>query len=407
MSRQIYTVQYNGKEYDIEGDRPPTEQDMPGIVGQSQPQGQPQQGGILNAAKNIGKMSITPLLSAETIKKSPVMSGISSMAPLLSYAMGVPRQGLLTPQNIKEEGAETVSSQTSPLAIAGNIGILGGLNAPKLKGIGNITRGGVSAEEAARIAQEYGNSNAGLVDKVKKLLDSKLTEQDELFSKTIANAPKKIQIPTDQFGDALKKSISDLKSGVGKSDPVVGHLQAMLDDITGENEVSKVLDVNGNPISTKPAGYIPMDKKTFLGTRRNIGNILTGNGEIDRLIMPVKEALDDSAIEAGISGLDEAKKAYKNARDMQGRFLNKNTGDLKIANEQGLNKVGSERGQPLTKQQLDHIKELENYVGHPITKDAETINKINAGQQMLKRAKKFAIGAAGFEGLHRIVSGRF
>ena len=112
--------------------------------------------------------------------------------------------------------------------------------------------------------------------------------------------------------------------------------------------------------------------------------------------MPVKEALDNSAIDAGIKDLSKAKNAYKTARNMESRFLTK-TGDLKFAAagsnaENTLSKIGMNKNLP--KQTLDHIKELEKYINHPITKDATGINKINEALDWIKKAKKYGIISA-------------
>ena len=246
-----------------------------------------------------------------------------------------------------------------------------------LKNLDNLTRGGIDKIEAARLASQYGNTNASLVDKIKELLGKKLSGADNMFEKTITNAPDNIKINTKSLVDATQNAINELSSGFGKPNPVVSRLQGMIDEI-------------------RVKGFDTMDKQTFLGTRRNIGDMLTQNPEIDRVIMPVKEALDNSAIDAGIKDLSKAKNAYKTARNMESRFLTK-TGDLKFAAagsnaENTLSKIGMNKNLP--KQTLDHIKELEKYINHPITKDATGINKINEALDWIKKAKKYGIISA-------------
>ena len=270
-----------------------------------------------------------------------------------------------------------------------------------------LLRSGLSKKEVTRIQQTYGNSNATLVDKAKSLLNDKSVQADSAYSSAVNNFKgntinseplfKNIQRGLREKGwiDLQGNPTTRFKSGL---DPVIDKMTNMYLDLknTPTNAGSKVL---GNIIS----------KEDFSTYRDALGNMLKEKPS-DRLVMSARNALYDSAEKSGMTGIKKARDLEKVSYEMQSKFLNRNTGDLKIANEQKLSRIGTDK--PLSKQELDHIRELEVYIGHPIVKDARNINKVNKALEKIKNIKKYAIGAAvgalGMSGIgkvHKIATG--
>ena len=146
MPRQIYTVELDGMQYDIEGDRPPTEQDVRGMIG-----GQVQAPVAKTPQKSLAQKAFTPMMSAETVKSRAIPSAISTAIPIMEAVSGLPRQTPMTIGGLREEGAQAVSAQTSPAAIIANL--IAGAGAAKgaMPKVASILERG--APTASRIAK--------------------------------------------------------------------------------------------------------------------------------------------------------------------------------------------------------------------------------------------------------------
>jgi hypothetical protein len=274
----------------------------------------------------------------------------------------------------------------------------------------NFLRSGLPKEEAVRIGKEYGNSNATLVDVIKKKLGEKLAEADKTYQTAMNSAPQGKQInirpAIEQAGKKLKNlglitdtgNLTELGTSEISRDSVYGKL---LDFYQSSNAISGVEKLQGRPLTQgQMIKAMKADRETLVNKEqytffRDKLNSLYKNKPSDVDVGDVVNQFYADGEKSGIKGLQQARKLSREAFKKKEMFLNSNTGDLKIANEQKLSRIGTKK--TLSKQELDHIRELEAYVGHPITKDATNINKINAALERIKKIKKyggtFAAGA--------------
>lgn len=253
----------------------------------------------------------------------------------------------------------------------------------------NFLRGGLSKAEVKIVTQEYGGSNATLVDMTKNKAVNKFIEADNMYKKAITNF-KGNQINSQEFFNTLqnglrKKGWIDLQGNPTTRfqqglDPVMDKLTNMYLDL-------KNISTNKG---TKIIGQI-MSKEDFSTYRDALGNMLKEKPS-DNLVMSARNSLYNSAEKSGMRGIKVARDLEKESYLMEKKFINRNTGDLKIT-EQKLSKIGTKH--PPSKQELDHIKELEKYTGQPIISEAEKINKLNRGLERTKNIKKYGAGVAG------------
>ena len=154
------------------------------------------------------------------------------------------------------------------------------------------------------------------------------------------------------------------------------------------SEFREIMDMYNDPRRV-------FDKTEFVRRRSRLVDLQQSkNGEISGAATRLKDALEADVESFGYGPIRQAKREYAIAKENESKFLNRNSGDMKIATEARLSRIGTEK--PLSKQEMDHLKELERYLGHPITKDAEGINKLNFGRSRLKKIKeKAGYGLAG------------
>jgi len=292
-------------------------------------------------------------------------------------------------------------------------------NVPRV--LDKISRGGVTKEEAVRLSNEYGTANASLVDKVKNLLKTKGGEANDAYGKALASAPEGKQInirpAIEQAGKRLKRLGLITEKGnmteLGKSeiarDSVYGKL---LDFYNSADAISGVQNLEGKASLTEGQivkaskamreTMVNKDQYTFL---RDKLNALYKNKPSDIDVSKVVNQFYADGEKSGIKGLQRARVLTREAYKMSDKFLNQNTGDLKIATEQKLSRVGMKN--QLSKQEMDHIQELGRYINHPILEDAAKINRVNRALERIKLIKRrggdMAIGAVGLEVVRRLV----
>ena len=290
-------------------------------------------------------------------------------------------------------------------------------------------RGGLSKSEAARIQAEYGNSNGRLVDTIKTALNSKIDEANQAYQTAMDLAPEGKQINVrpaiEQAGTRLKRLGLITKDGnlteLGRSeiarDSVYGKL---LDFYKSADAISGVRGLQGKTSFTQGQMIKSMradretlvnkDQYTFL---RDKLNALYKGKPSDVDVSKVVNQFYMDGENSGIIGLQKARSLTRQAFRKQEMFLNGNTGDLKIATEQRLGRIGSKS--TLSDQELTHIRELEQYIGRPIITDAVKINKLNRAAERFENLKKEslkwgvrgAVAGAGFEGGKKLVTGNF
>lgn len=275
------------------------------------------------------------------------------------------------------------------------------------KGLGNkVLRGGLNPQEVSRIESEYGNNVGNLVDKVKRFLGFKAQEANTSYMKALASAPEGKQInirpAIEEAGKRLKKlglitekgNLTELGNSEIAQDSVYGKL---LDFYRGANAISGVEKLESKTSLTpnqivkamkaQRETLVNVDQYTFF---RDKLNNLYKNKPSDVDVSKVVNQFYQDGENSGIKGLQKARELSRKSFEIQDRFID-SKGDLKIANEAKLSKLGVGK---LSKQDLDHIKEIEDYIGQPIASEAEKINKINRSFKNIRRAKDMAIGGA-------------
>ena len=321
-------------------------------------------------------------------------------------------------QALEELGNKPVGDLVPKILMSEKGGALPKVSTPK------FMTSGVPKEEVARIQTNYGTSNAGLVDTIKTKLNDKINLADKTYQTVMANAPEGKQInirpAIEQAGARLKRlglvtdsgKLTQLgQSEIGK-DSVYGKL---LDFYQSADAISGVANLEGKALTqgqilkvskASRETLVNKDQYTFL---RDKLNALYKNKPSDVDVSRVVNQFYADGENSGLVGLQKARALSKQAYQNESKFLNKNTGDLKIATEQKLSRIGTDK--PLSKQEIDHIRELEVYTGHPILKDAVSINKINKHLLRIKNIKgklrDTALTALGLEGARKVVTGRF
>jgi hypothetical protein len=128
-----------------------------------------------------------------------------------------------------------------------------------------------------------------------------------------------------------------------------------------------------------------VNKDQYLFLRDKL-NSLYKNKPSDIDVSKVVDTFYQAGENSGLKGLQAARRLERQAFLRQERFLNRNTGDLKIATETKLSRIGTDK--PLSRQEMQHIKELEEYIKHPIISDAGKINKLNRAKDLVSKTKE-------------------
>lgn len=274
----------------------------------------------------------------------------------------------------------------------------------------NILRGGIDQAEAARIETQYGNSTGTLVDQAKAKLINKGNQADLAYQAAIDRAPEgkniNIRPSIEAAGKKLKNlglitdrgNLTELGRAEISKDTVYGKL---LDFYQGADAISGVeaikakgavgdLTINQGSklMAARQKTNVNVDQYKFF--RDKLNSLYKGKPS-DVAVSDVVNQFYQDGENAGIKGLQLARRLQREHFAMEDMFLNGKTGDMKIATEAKLNKVGIK---PLSKAEVDHIKELEKYIGTPIISEAEKINKLNKALSNIRDLKKYAIGGA-------------
>jgi len=285
-----------------------------------------------------------------------------------------------------------------------------------------LLRGGLSKEEAARIQTQYGTSTGNVVDMAKTKLKQASDYADNMYRNVFKKAPDNkfinVKPAIEEAGARLERLGLITKSGkltqLGESeiarDSVYGKL---LDFYKSADAISGVKNLQNKALTTsqmiramKADRQTSVNKEQYLFLRDKLNSLYKGKpSDID--VSKVVDKFYQSGEDSGLKGLQEARRLEKEAFRKLDKFVDAK-GDLKIATEAKLSKVGTKR--PLSKQDMDHIKELEGYINSPILSEAEKINKINQSIVRLKTIKKrggdVALGAVGLEAIRRILGGQ-
>ena len=343
--------------------------------------------------------------------KNPIIKAAATAPTLLQRSLqGAAAGGLYTPTEdpvaLGQRAAQAAGGAVLPVAGRGIQKTI-----PIIKQAPNkFFRGGLSQEEAVRIQSQYGNSNASLVDQVKSKLNSKLSEADRTYQSVMDNAPKGKQIDIrpaiQQARTRLKRlglitdrgNLTELGSSEISRDSVYGKLLDFYKSADALSGVKYIKAKGAVESLTIPQGsklmaarfktLVNKDQYTFL---RDKLNSLYKNKPSDVDVSKVVNQFYTDGERSGLIGLQKARQLSREAFRNEERFLNRSTGDLKIT-ESKLSRVGAKN--PLSKQEIDHIAELEKYVDHPIIKDAANINKLNNAAERIRNLKKYGAGAA-------------
>ncbi|HNX03845.1 MAG TPA: hypothetical protein PKM71_09295, partial [Candidatus Cloacimonas sp.] len=355
-------------------------------------------GEVVNNASQVVSDLVPSIIQGITGQKKgqlgDIMRNVGAPEPVAS-SIGL--LGMLGLGNLATKGniAPSVVGKSLP-EIAGNVknevsgignAVKSGINntGETIKDLSNkFWRSGLPKEEVVRLDKEYGLSNSSLVDTVKTKLNNKIGVADEAYRVAMDNAPEGKQInirpAIEQAGKKLKKlglitekgTLTELGNSEIARDSVYGKLldfYKSADSISGVgNLASKEALTEGQMLKYMKAQrqtLVNKDQFTFL---RDKLNTLYKNKPSDVDVSSVVNQFYTDGENSGIKGLQQARQLTREAFQNESKFLNRNTGDLKIATEQKLSRIGTDK--PLSKQELDHIRELERYIGHPIEKDA-------------------------------------
>ena len=270
-------------------------------------------------------------------------------------------------------------------------------------------RGGLTKAEALRVESEYGASNGSLVEIVKNKLNQAISYADDMYNKVFQKTPENkfinIRPSIEEAGRRLKRlglitekgNLTELGNSEISRDSVYGKL---LDFYKSSNAISGVEKLQNKPLTQSQflkafradrETYVNKDQYLFL---RDKLNSLYKNKPSDIDVGKVVDSFYQAGEKSGLTGLQVARKLEREAFRQEGKFLNRNTGDLKIATEAKLNRIGTDK--PLSRQEMQHILELQQYVKHPIIPDAAKINKLNRAKDIIKKTKERATwGGAG------------
>jgi hypothetical protein len=262
-------------------------------------------------------------------------------------------------------------------------------------------RGGLTKQEAVRVTTEYGGSIGSLVEKVKTKLNQAIDFADEAYSKVFQSAPDNkfinIKPAIDESGRVLKRlglitekgNLTELGNSEIMKDSTYGKI---LDFYQSSNSISGVEKLQGKALTQgqmikafKADRETLVNKDQYLFLRDKL-NSLYKNKPSDIDVSKVADSFYRSGENSGLKGLMEARKLEREAFRQSDRFLNRKSGDLKIATEGKLSRIGS--GRPLSQQEMVHVKELQDYIKHPIIEDARQINRLNRAKEILATVKK-------------------
>jgi len=297
-----------------------------------------------------------------------------------------------------------------------------------IKAIYNIPnkffRGGLTKPEALRVESEYGASNGSLAETIKDKLNQALTYADDMYNKVFKGTPENkfinVKPAIKEAGNRLKRlglitdtgSLTELGQSEIARDSVYGKLldfYQSADAISGVEKLAGKSLTQGQMVRAMRAGRETLvNKEQFLFLRDKL-NALYKNKPSDIDVSKVVDSFYQAGENSGLKGLQAARALEREAFYQEGKFLNRNTGDLKIATEAKLNRIGTDK--PLSLQDTKHIEELQKYVKHPIISDAGKINKLNRAKKIIKTLKQrggdVALGAMGLEAVKKVTTGKF
>lgn len=348
---------------DLQRGRP---QDIMGNLGKTVTgQRVPQYGDVFKGANN-NEQSLRGALGRGMAKAAPVV-------------------GLATDIALSPGGAESMAAVGKGAINLGKGTIENIKNIPD-----NFFRGGLTKPEAIRIEQQYGGSNGSLVETVKGKLNEQINKAQDSYKKAI-NGFKGNAINSQEFYQTIQKGLRD-KGWVDLQGNPTARFQSGLDPVV-DKLTNLYLDLRNAPTSAgkRITGQI-MSKEDFSTYRDALGAMLREKPS-DVLVMGARNALYNSAEKSGMSGIKVARDMEKTAFQRADQFLNRNTGDLKIATEARLSRIGTDK--PLSQQEIRHIQELQRYVNHPIISEADKINKLNKAKDIIRNMKQYGKGAAG------------
>lgn len=259
----------------------------------------------------------------------------------------------------------------------------------------NILRGGLSPREVTQLETTYGkeseNMLGNMAEHVKDAINTKISEADAVYKNAIGSF-KGNQINSSPFFQAVQKGLRD-KGWVDLRGNPTNRYKAALDPVydklTGLYEDLKSGTTNAGK---KITGQV-MSKEDFSTYRDALGAMLREK-PTDTLVMSARNALYNSAEKSGMTGIKTARDLERSAFTAKDKFLT-NTGDLKY-NEKIFARIGKNDGKTtgLTKDQIQHLKELENYTGKNILKDANQINRLHKAVLSWERKKDLMKGVA-------------
>ena len=272
------------------------------------------------------------------------------------------------------------------------------------KTMDKVLRGGVPKLEAERIATEYGTSNGSLVEVVKNKIKSVIASADNVYNQVFKKAPNNkfidIRPAIEESGARLRRlglitqdgNLTQLGASEIAKDTTYGRL---LDFYKSADAISGIENLQGKALTqaqmvkvAKANKQTLVNKDQFLFLRDKL-NSLYKNKPSDIDVSRVVDSFYQAGENSGLRGLQAARKLEREAFLKAEKFID-SKGDLKIATEAKLNKIGVGK---ISKQELEHIRELQKYVDHPILDDATKINRINQAKAGLQRKKDMAIGA--------------
>lgn len=222
----------------------------------------------------------------------------------------------------------------------------------------------IPEEEIASLESQYKGSTTPFLERAKSALKEKTDIEEGKIVKILDETPLSKRIRLNEFRKELSNSLTGLFKG--------GKLRK---DIPKEDlkPIRELIDMYKDKREV-------FDKTEFLRRRSRLTDLQQSpNGEVSRKATMLKDALDSDAEMFGMKGLREAKSAYKQALEKEGRFLNRNTGDFKFG-ESKLSKVGGN----LPSQDVEALKELENYIGKPFIDELSKVNKLREFQETFK-----------------------
>ncbi len=352
---------------------------------------------LAKGAGVAGAITSAPLKAIGTLGKG--VAGIASAPLRYKVAAGALTGAAYSPNDnilgLKERGKQAIVGAAVPLAVKATSQAIRSISKLPDK----VFRGGLTRADALRVETEYGSSNGSLVQTIKDSLTRKIDEADSKYQQVFDNFGNgkaiNIRPAIEEAGNRLKRLGLITESGnlteLGKSeisrDSVYGKLLDFYQSSDAISGVGKLANkeslTQGQMVKLMKAGretYVNKDQFLFL---RDKLNSLYKNKPSDIDVSKVVDRFYRCGEDSGLSGLQRARELEREAFRKSDMFLNRNTGDLKIATEKNLNRVGK-----LSQQEREHIQELERYIGKPIIKDADSINKLNEARNLLAKRKE-------------------